>query len=376
MASLCYEVVIIGGGPAGCATALALRNAGLDNILVCEASDYNHPRVGESIPPNTRGLFSRLGLWQAFELEAHETCLGSYSSWGDDKLGYNDFLFNPQGHGWHLDRLRFDQFMANECKLKGIELTTKMRFKSIQCDDKQYPINISFDDHPSVRCRFVVDATGQTAKVARQFGAKRKEQDNLMCVAAYYDIKEHDHAHDKAHDKAQPLKRMTLLEAVENGWWYTARLPGNRIITAISSDASIVKQQNLKQPVHWHNALSQTQHLSEALGTTSAPDKLHTWIAPSALLNPPAGTGWLAVGDAASSFDPISSQGIYKALLHGLNAAPAIVAWLQGDNQPLLEYRNTVAEQFIDYLEQRAYFYDLEQRWPEAEFWQRRQMKG
>ena len=61
-----YDVVIIGGGPAGCATAIALQQLGITNVLVAEASDYSQPRIGESIPPDTRGLFSRLGIWQAF----------------------------------------------------------------------------------------------------------------------------------------------------------------------------------------------------------------------------------------------------------------------------------------------------------------------
>lgn len=364
-----YDVVIVGGGPAGCATAIALHNLGIDNILVVEASDYSNPRIGESIPPNTRGLLSRLGVWQAFELEGHKTCLGSYSSWGSDTLGYNDFLFNPRGHGWHLDRQRFDRLLANETQLRGITLKTRVQFRHIQSDHHQHPISITFSGHKPVRCRFVVDASGRSANVARRLGATRKVEDNLVCVAAYYQ-------QDDNNAKAQMLKSMTLLEAVEHGWWYTAHLPDNRIITAIASDADIIRQQQLKQPEHWHKALMQTQHLVGALGSPSMPTRLHTWAAPSALLNPPAGAGWLAAGDAASAFDPISSQGIYKALSHGINAAPAIAAWLKGDSQGLMDYRQMVGEQFIEYLEQRSYFYDLEQRWPESAFWRKRQGVG
>jgi flavin-dependent dehydrogenase len=90
------------------------------------------------------------------------------------------------------------------------------------------------------------------------------------------------------------------------------------------------------------------------------------------LLDPPAGTGWLAVGDAASAYDPISSQGIYKALADGLAAAPAIVAWLDGEPGGIVDYRNGVAERFLEYLSIRSYFYGAERRWEGAPFWQRR----
>ncbi|WDE07457.1 NAD(P)/FAD-dependent oxidoreductase [Thalassomonas viridans] len=366
-----YDVVIIGGGPAGCATAIALHNLGITKVLVAEGCDYSRIRIGESIPPNTRGLFSRLGLWQAFAAKNHQRCLGSYSSWGSNNLGFNDFLFNPRGHGWHLDRLAFDRFLADEVKSRGISLLCKSRFRQLSCDRKQYPINITLDVDKAgakqeLRCRFIVDASGRPAKVARCMGASVKTQDNLVCVAGYF--------HQKQLATDLLLRHMTLLEAVESGWWYSAHLPGERIIIAFASDGEIIRDMQLKQPASWCQALKQTRHLSAALTPGIMPSRLYHWAAPSALLNPPAGAGWLAVGDAASCYDPISSQGIYKALHTGLEAAPAIAAWLNGDSRELELYRQNVAETFIRYLEQRAYFYQLEQRWPAADFWRKRQL--
>ena len=368
-----YDVVIIGGGPAGCATAIALQQLGINNVLVAEASDYSQPRIGESIPPDTRGLFSRLGLWQAFEREGHEPSMGSYSSWGSNTLGFNDFLFNPRGHGWHLDRLRFDQFLVNEARLRGITVCSEIPFKNVQAtatkhSQPTHPLHITFANNQHVQARFIVDATGRAAKVARRLGASRKVNDNLVCVAAYF-----DHA-KTPQQNSQHANRMTLLEAVEDGWWYTARLPNNRTIAAIASDQNIIQKKHLNQQEHWYSALKNTQHLFEALGQPAMPTALQTWVAPSVLLNPPAGNHWLAVGDAASAYDPISSQGIYKALKNSLDAAPAIKQWLDGNSEGLLEYRQRVGQQFIGYLEQRAYFYDLEQRWPEAQFWKKRHL--
>ena len=72
--------------------------------------------------------------------------------------------------------------------------------------------------------------------------------------------------------------------------------------------------------------------------------------APSFLLDKPAGKGWLAVGDAASAYDPISSQGIHKALSDGLEAANAIAPWLDGGADKLAEYGSSVANRFDVYL--------------------------
>jgi len=105
-----YDVVVLGGGPAGCAAAIALRQHEVDRVLVVEAGHYEAERIGEGIPPDTRTLLQRLGVWNEFLKEGHDACLGSCSSWGTAELGFNDFLFNPLGNGWHLERKRFDFF--------------------------------------------------------------------------------------------------------------------------------------------------------------------------------------------------------------------------------------------------------------------------
>lgn len=364
-----FDVVIIGGGPAGCAAAIALKKLGVQRVLIAESDDYTRPRIGESIPPDTRRLFSRLGILDAFLAEAHLACLGSYSSWGSDALGYNDFLFNPLGTGWHLDRLRFDRFMVEQARLNGAKVLTKYSFRQLTSVNGDYPFSLSFSNKETIRSRFVVDASGRTAKVARRMGVTRKEEDALLFVSAYM--------HSNEFSDFTQVNQLTLLEAVEYGWWYTARLPGERIIVALASAPKIITQRKLQNAASWWEALQNTRHTRQVVGSGSLPMRVNSWLATSSLLNPPSGVGWLAIGDAASCFDPISSQGIYKALSQALEAAPAIADYLADKQEGLLDYRQFVGNQFIEYLEQRAYFYDLEQRWPNSAFWQsRHSMEG
>ena len=126
------EVAILGGGPAGCATALALARRGISNILVAEPGQRPGNRVGESVPPEIRLLLEELGICEAFLREGHDPCFGSCSSWGNAALGYNDFLFNPHGNGWHLDRSRFDAFLGRKTAEAGVELATGLRFEDGQ----------------------------------------------------------------------------------------------------------------------------------------------------------------------------------------------------------------------------------------------------
>jgi flavin-dependent dehydrogenase len=90
------------------------------------------------------------------------------------------------------------------------------------------------------------------------------------------------------------------------------------------------------------------------------------------VLDQPAGNRWLAVGDAASSYDPLSSQGIYKALSNGLLGAETVQAALNGDVHAIDRYGEGISSAFEGYVAQRNIFYQREQRWPHSKFWRRR----
>lgn len=354
-----YDVIIVGGGPAGLSTALALSNLGVTNTLVIEASRYHKPRVGESLPPDTRQLLQQLHLWEAFQCERFSTCYGSQSLWGSDIAGFNDYLFNPQGTGWHIERLRFDRLLAQQAKRQDIALLENAQVCDVQLLDQQI-WQIQLENKHTLKTRFIVDATGKSAKMARRLGATRHVDDTLTAVSAIIPT-------------PLTLTDLTLIEAVENGWWYGAKLDESTSLVAFCSDAAIIQSEQLSSRLAWLAHFQHTKMVRQKFGPLNTVQAIKQWVAPSAILSPPAANGWLAVGDAASCFDPISAQGIYKALNHGLRSAPVIASYLQGNQAGIREYREWIAKEFIGYLEQRYYFYQQEQRFTHHPFWQKRQ---
>jgi flavin-dependent dehydrogenase len=168
-----------------------------------------------------------------------------------------------------------------------------------------------------------------------------------------------------------------MLEAVEYGWWYAAKLPHARLAVVVASDPQFIKQAALHRPDGWRAHLAATRHLAAALsGGRLIEGTQMTCTAPSFLLDTVIGDGWLAVGDAASAFDPISSQGIHKAFADGRLAAKAAAGYLRTGARALAGYQSSVASRFAQYRDGRRYFYDLEKRWPASPFWMRRQSRA
>ncbi|APA69177.1 tryptophan 7-halogenase [Janthinobacterium sp. 1_2014MBL_MicDiv] len=358
-----YRVAIIGGGPAGCACALALAQLGVHEVIVIEAGDYTQFRIGESIPPEANRLFQALGIARDFFAEAHAPCHGSCSYWGSEKRGYNDALMNPLGHGWHLERTRFNQFLARQARLRGAEVLMHASLAaSAPVPGGGHGLELALGAPGSLRqasihADLVVDASGTRAVFARQRGSRKVDSLPLVCLAMRFAPPAGGGGHADT--------GLTHLEAVEHGWWYGAHLPDATLLLAFYGDAATVKAQRLQQVGHWLAWLAAAPNTAAlARGMVPLAGGVQSFPAPSYCLDQLHGEGWLAIGDAASAYDPVTSQGIVKALANGMAAAGAVAG-----QSTLGDVAHTVTQRYGQYLAQRRQYYSWEQRWPDAPFW-------
>ena len=99
---------------------------------------------------------------------------------------------------------------------------------------------------------------------------------------------------------------------------------------------------------------------------------LHTVAAYSGRVLPCAGKGWLAIGDAAQVYDPLSGQGIAKALSYALRAVETISAERRLGSMAIGSFVEATDRDYHDYLKGRLLHYRHEQRWLHEPFWRRR----
>lgn len=360
-----WDVVIVGGGVAGTATALSL--GGSCRVLIVESGDHRGFRIGESLPPDARPVLQNLGVLEAFLSEGHLPCHGSCSCWGGDRLGYNDYLYNPNGHGWHLDRARFDRFLAGQAVNSGAVLATGARFsRSEALPGGGYELELVEARNSTVRLTAgaVVDASGVSASFARSRGAKRIPDGGLHCRYGLYDLPADG-------QNASPL---THIEAVEDGWGYLARLPGDVQLAAFFTDPKLARRTSVRDETGWQELIASTRHVQARLqGGTFRRGSLRSHAVAIGYLQPSAGPDWLAVGDAAFACDPILSQGIYAALLAGQRAGRILGSEPAARTGHVpVSPRDAETNYRVSAARTRT-LYKAETRWPDSPFWRHRQ---
>ena len=168
-------------------------------------------------------------------------------------------------------------------------------------------------------------------------------------------------------------KNVLLLEAIEDGWWYSVPLPDGRVVAVCMTDADLLQGADGDGLAFWSRHLQCAPCTQERLRGYRPPTQVLIRPAHTARMTQPTAPGFLAVGDAAMAFDPLSAQGITKALRSGLHAAQTISSHYRGQPHVFATYSEALQQEFDAYLDLRAAYYRMETRWPEAVFWQRRQ---
>jgi flavin-dependent dehydrogenase len=328
-------------------------------VLLVEQSTYGEPRLGETLPPPCRVMLERLGVWRAFLAQGHVASEGTVSYWGSEQPGYQDAMYSPWGPGWHLARERFDGMLAEAAREAGVEVRTGTRATEWE-RGREAGWVLHLEGQGAVEARFVVDATGPRAAFAHSRGARRLTVDKALCFHALVPLR-----------PGHTVDSYTLLEACPEGWWYSARLPGERLVVALVGDGDSLRGLKPHQAAPWQALLPPRtrQRLEQGEAEVVAPEVVPAHVA---CLDVFHGEDWLAVGDAACRHDALSSQGIHLALRSSLAAAEALERHWRGGPEALSLYAAHLRHTFHQHLSVRQAFYRMERRWPDAPYWKKR----
>jgi flavin-dependent dehydrogenase len=350
-----FEVLILGAGPAGAALAVALAHRGR-RVGLLDRGARPQRVVGESLSAVGRVALGELGLWQAFLEEGHRPSYLVRSLWGSDVPFEKPAIANRYGPDWHVDRARFDGWLADQAVARGARLWRGARVNGVARDGRGWRVQADLDGGAIELCTDqLVDATGRSAWLGRRLGARRTALDNLVGVARWF----------QRHDDEPAI----LIEAGPDGWWYSGPAPGGQLVAVWMTDGNSAAAR-ASDPTVWSRCLAAAPRTQARLAGAVAMGRAYVSAASPAITGWDPAIPWLPVGDAAVSFDPVSADGLCFALRSALEAA-----WVLGEARAggtaREAYRAGVAAVLAKHLERRQHLYAGERRWPDAPFWNR-----
>ena len=327
------ETIVVGGGPAGSAFAIALAEAGHDVLLLDKASFPRHKACSEYVNPAGARLLDDLGVMdEAVRAGAHRMDAMRVHAPGGRHFVANFARAEPGQAALGLSRYRLDHLLIERARAAGVMIRERAHVRHLLRDDgRVVGVEATIDGtRELIRASLVVGADGHNSVVSRELGLDRSPRwpRKTGLVAHYRGVSDLDrfgemHVADHIYAGLAPLEDgLTNVAVVANAQAVSSR-PGS--IDAFFSGA-------LRSIPGVERKLEGAERVGGIRGVGDMARRARQTT----------GDGFLLVGDAASFLDPFTGEGIYEALRGASLAAPVAAAALRsGDvsRESLAPYR-------------------------------------
>jgi flavin-dependent dehydrogenase len=326
-----YDVVVVGGGPAGATLATFLAREGR-RCLILERSKFPRYHIGESLIPQTYGTFDRLGLLPKLKAsnfpEKHSVRFVSPTGRESSPFYFSERIPGEGAQTWQVERATFDQMMLEHAREHGVEVREETQVeKALFEGGRAVGVRaVHGDTAPyEVRARVVVDASGRATVIGRQLGL-RSEVKGLVKASywAYYQ--------GGARLTGIDAGETTIFRISEGGWFWYIPLPDDTVsvgivappeeLFAATDDSDVAFLREVERCVPLNERLVHARRVSPIRGSRRL-----------AYVNRrTCGDGWLMIGDARAFLDPIYSSGLFLALASAEVAAQCVHEALEAND--------------------------------------------
>ncbi|MEV0675141.1 NAD(P)/FAD-dependent oxidoreductase [Actinosynnema sp. NPDC050436] len=324
-----YDVVVLGGGPAGSVAARQSALSGLTTLLV-EKAEFPRFHIGESLLPHMMAILEQLGLLEALRAEGHPVKRGAEfcdSSGRDFRVG-----FDLQGPGRHhsavqVERARFDKLLFDSASAAGAEVVSPVESADVELAegdaDHRVTVRLPGGEQVGVAARVVIDATGRAGLIAKKLKLRHRVE-RLNNIALF----RHFHGVDEADN---PGVRGDIQVGLHPDGWVWA-IPISEDVLSIGT---VMHRTTLGRGRSYQEVFDRFRvrvpRITQRLGAATATGPVRMEVDFAYFAEHAAGNRWFLAGDAAAFVDPVFSGGVYLGIATGRQAALEAARVLSGE---------------------------------------------
>lgn len=366
-----FDVIVIGGGPAGATLAALLGQRGR-RVLVLDRERFPRYHIGESLIPGFMRPMEELGLTERLEARGFERKNGGTLHWGAQKIpwGFSFIEGGPYKYSYHVRRADLDAMILDRARELGAYVLEEATVKEpIEEDGRVVGVRYTLrgaDGTHEARASLVVDASGQARVLGRKYSEiKWHEEMRNVAVWTYFDNTDRLPGDERTN---------ILIEGLENGWFWGIPIDGATMSVGYVTASSKATESDQSLEQLFTEQVQKSTQLKELLrdarqsaGFRSARDWSYT-------CQRFHGPGWALVGDAAAFVDPLFSTGVALATLAGSALSKVVEEILQ---HPEIEERaleryavayraffdeiRTFVEKFYDRTKHKEFYWEQAQ---------------
>jgi len=311
-----YDVIVVGGGPAGSTIASLLAREGR-SVVLFEKERFPRHHIGESLMTDTYFTFERMGLLEKLKsspfVRKYSVQFANPAGKESRPFYFFEALHHESAVTWQVTRAQFDLMLIEHAADQGAQVYQETQIKRVLFDgDRAYGVEALKTDGSlkTFEASVVVDATGQTAMLSNKFGWRVR--DPKLKKAVLYSYFKGAHREKDLNGGATLVLRTPK---GSNGWfWY---IPLENDITSVGVVADpeyLVKGRGQDLAKIFNEEIEKVPSVKRRIGDGERVDKIYSILDYSYRSTHNAGNGFILIGDAYGFLDPIYSSGVLLAL--------------------------------------------------------------
>jgi flavin-dependent dehydrogenase len=323
-----YDVVVIGGGPAGSTTSTILAQHGL-RVGLFERERFPRFHIGESLIPETYWVLKRLNMLPKMQRSHFVKKYSVQFVNASGRLSAPFYFWDNKPHEcsqtWQVVRSEFDQMMLNNAREHGVEAYDGVHVLEVLFEgDRAVGVRIqNSEGRREIRAQVVVDASGQAALLQNRF--KLRLWDPILNKGAIWTYWEGAYR-DTGRDEGAT---MVLQTASRNGWFWYIPLHNDVVSVGVVAPFDYLFKGRNGHEQTYQEEVERCPTVKERVSSGRRVTGYFATRDYSYRAREVAGHGWVLVGDAFGFLDPLYSSGVLLALRSGEMAADAIAEGLK-----------------------------------------------
>ena len=328
-----YDVVVIGGGPAGSAASTLIADAGR-RVGLFERARFPRFHIGESLIPETYWVLKRIGMLEKMQRSHFVKKYSVQFVNANGKLSAPFYFWDNKPHEcsqtWQVVRSEFDRMLLDNAREHGVDAREGVHVLEVLFEgDRAIGVAIKDSDgiRQEIRARVVVDASGQAAMLQNRF--KLRVWDPILnkgAIWTYWQGAYRDTGRDEG-------ATMVLQTQNRNGWfWYIPQHDDIVSVGVVSPFDYLFKGRGTNHEKTYLEEVERCPAVKQRISGATRATGYFVTRDYSYRSTRVAGNGWVLVGDAFGFLDPLYSSGVLLALKSGELAADTIVEGLERDD--------------------------------------------